>query len=311
MPDYLAQPDENSPFPLGQIPQWQQPQQQPSQAAAPTGLSQPDWKNFNTEQMWTEFTKQKYPGMTKFQPGMQQGSAAGYRGNMGDIVNQYNTTTGGKASVVHDASGDKIDFGDGRGPIDVLTHEGNFWYGGGGGGAAAGGGGGGGGGTGGGGGGGGFGDPRAEQLYNTLMGRANQGLNINPNDQVIRSQVNPFAAAQERERRNVMNQAAEQGGGNANLNLERRMGSEHAGQATAQFQGQLMGRELEARRGEIQQALSGMQGLLTSQQQMALQQKLAELNATIERERLGQQESQFGRQLGYQYDQPFLQSLYT
>jgi hypothetical protein len=45
-----------------------------------------------------------------------------------DIVNQFNQATGGHARFVGGPSGDMVDFGDGRGPVDVLNAQGNLWY---------------------------------------------------------------------------------------------------------------------------------------------------------------------------------------
>jgi hypothetical protein len=122
---------------------------------------------------------------------------------------------------------------------------------------------------------------RQDQLYNTLMGRAQQGLNVNPNDPVIAAQTNAFRAEQDRNARHMIDDAAARGGPNANLNLERRMASEGASRATGGLQAQLMGNELTNRRNEIQNALSQMGGMLTQDQQLALQGELGMIDANL------------------------------
>jgi len=139
----------------------------------------------------------------------------------------------------------------------------------------------------------------ANSLYAQLLGRSQQSLSFDPRtDAIMRPQIDAFSAAQQQQNRNTLAQAAEAGGPNNNLNAETRSLGEAAGQATAGFQAGLAQNELNARRTEIQQALSGMQGLLTSEQQLALQEELSNLDRA-------QQESQFGRQLAnnaYQFD---------
>lgn len=149
----------------------------------------------------------------------------------------------------------------------------------------------------------------AGPLFQTLMRRANQGLAVDPNDPIIRNQVNAFDAAQTRSARTAQAQAAERGGPNANIDAEMRSTAEKAGQNTAGYQAQIMQNELTARRQEIQQALQGAQGFLTAQQQMALQEELAKMDVQLKNyqfgESQGQQESQFARDLaerGFEFD---------
>ncbi len=122
---------------------------------------------------------------------------------------------------------------------------------------------------------------RQDTLYNTLMGRAQQGLNINPSDPVIAAQTNAFRAEQDRNARHSIDDAAARGGPNANLNLERRMASEGASRATGGLQASLMGNELQNRRTEIQNALTQMGGMLTQDQQLALQGQLGMIDANL------------------------------
>lgn len=166
----------------------------------------------------------------------------------------------------------------------------------------------GGGGNGGGSGAGGLGqlDPRIEQLYQTLLGRSQQGLAIDRNDPVIRAQADAYSANEERARRNYLADTAEKSGPYANLQGEARLAAERVGQRTGAFESELMGRELGARRQEIATALSSMQGLLTDQQRMALQRELALLDNALRQQQIslqGQQLGLEGRRLDMQNDQ--------
>jgi hypothetical protein len=119
---------------------------------------------------------------------------------------------------------------------------------------------------------------KSNQLYEMLMNRAGQGLNVNRNDPVIRAQTDAYGATQERSRRSYLQDLAESGGPNANISAERRASAEKVGQNTAGFEGVLMQHELDARRQEIESALSGAYGLLTAEQQMALQEELQQMS---------------------------------
>lgn len=117
----------------------------------------------------------------------------------------------------------------------------------------------------------------ANKLFQLLMSRAQQGLEIDPNDPIIRRQADAYSAAQGRSQKNYESALAERLGEHANMGAERRMGAERVGQATSAFEAQLMGQELAARRQEIQAALSGAMGFLSAQQAMQLQEELAQL----------------------------------
>ncbi len=142
----------------------------------------------------------------------------------------------------------------------------------------------------------------ASDLYSTLQGRAAQSLKVDPNDPVIKAQVDAYRAEQTRAARNIMSEQAERGGVNSNEDANQRSAIEKAAQNTAGFQGTLMGQEVAARRQEVQAALDGQRGILTAEQQMALQQELANLDVKLRSYQFGQgqnqQESQFARTLG-------------
>ena len=148
------------------------------------------------------------------------------------------------------------------------------------------------------------------ELYNMLLSRAKQGTTIDKNDPNIRQQVDPYAAAQERARRNYLADAAESLGPNANLRGEQRLAMERAGQATGLFESQLIGRELENRRAEIQHALDSLGNRLTEDQRLALQKELGYLNDATQRYGIDKNSSlgwgqlaQGDKRLGLEYDE--------
>ncbi len=138
---------------------------------------------------------------------------------------------------------------------------------------------------------------QSNDLFNNLMARSNQSLDIKPNDAIIQPQVNAFNAQQQQAARNAEAQMAESAGPNANTGAETRSAQEKIGQNTSAFQATLMGQEVTARRQEIQQALSGAEGLLTAEQQMRLQEEDQQLSRAQNQhqfdENLGQQAYQF------------------
>ena len=122
---------------------------------------------------------------------------------------------------------------------------------------------------------------KADSLYNTYMGRASQALNLDPNDPIIKAQVDAYRAEQERARRGYISDVAEASGPIANIRGEERMAAERTGQAVSTFQAQLLGRELESRRNEIAEALSSMGSILSADQTAGLQRELAAIDAEL------------------------------
>jgi hypothetical protein len=109
-------------------------------------------------------------------------------------------------------------------------------------------------------------DPQWDAFYQQLSQRANQSLAVSPNDPVMKAQTDAYSAAQTRASRNNLSAVAEAAGPNANLTAETRAAGETAGQNTANYQGGLMTQEINARRAEIAQALTGMGGMLTAEE---------------------------------------------
>lgn len=127
---------------------------------------------------------------------------------------------------------------------------------------------------------------RNTDLYNTLMQRANESLAVSPNDPTIRAQTDAYSAQQDRGARNTLADLAEKAGPNANLTGQTRLANEQAAQNTGAFQAQLMGNELQARRNDIAQALNGMQGMLTADEQAQLERELGVMDNAIKQQSL-------------------------
>jgi len=121
------------------------------------------------------------------------------------------------------------------------------------------------------------GNTRTNALEELLMKRAGQDIIPKTTDPVIKAQTDAFRAEQDRGARTYETRAAERGGPQANLEAVNRSMAEQGAQATGSFEGQAMQRELDARRQEVQSALSGAQGMLTAEEQMQLQEELAQL----------------------------------
>lgn len=157
------------------------------------------------------------------------------------------------------------------------------------------------GGGGGGGWGGGMGagwEQKANDLYSTLMGRATQSLNINPNDPIVKGQVNSFKAGATRDSRNYVDQMAESGGPSANLAGEKRMAAEKVSQGAGSLQSTLIQNELTQHRNEIQNALTQMGGMLSDQQRIALQQQLGLLDVNLRQQQINSGNDQWSAEFG-------------
>lgn len=122
-------------------------------------------------------------------------------------------------------------------------------------------------------------------VRNSYLQQATQGTRIDTADPNFRQQVDPFAAAVTREKRDFLSDQAEKAGPYATgaLRGQARMASERAGQAIGSFEADLVGRELANRRNEIQAALSGLRGTISEDQQRMLQRELAALQAEMQR----------------------------
>lgn len=151
--------------------------------------------------------------------------------------------------------------------------------------------------------------PDAGPLFDLLMKRAQQSETVNPNDPGIKSRTNAYSADQTRQMRNYLQDLAEKRGPNTAIGAETRLANETVGQNTSTFAANLVAQELQARRDEIEKALSGAAGLLTQEQQLKLQEELAQIGLQQQQYQFGesqrQNESQFGRNLAqnaFQFD---------
>lgn len=142
-----------------------------------------------------------------------------------------------------------------------------------------------------------------DELYAELMARAKQGLAVDANDPNIKQQVDPFRAEQDRAQRNFMADLAEKAGANygaSNLEGQSRVSHEQAGRNTGNFQATLIGKELDSKRTEIQNALSQRGSMLTQEQQLAMQRELAQINAALRQQEINSGNDQFMGSLGLQ-----------
>jgi len=71
------------------------------------------------------------------------------------------------------------------------------------------------------------------------------------------------------------------------------MGAERTGAAVGSLEANLMVKEVTARRDEIQNALTQMQGLLTFEQETALRKELANMDDAVKRLQISTQNKQF------------------
>jgi hypothetical protein len=137
---------------------------------------------------------------------------------------------------------------------------------------------------------------------NSYLAMATQSRVPAANDPIVRRQADAYAAQEERARRSSQADAAEALGPYATgaVRGADRMLTERAGARAGQFEADLVGREVNARRAEIMAALQGLSGFISEDQRQALQRELSRLSADLETGRLGQQDRQFSDQLGYQ-----------
>lgn len=137
---------------------------------------------------------------------------------------------------------------------------------------------------------------------NSYLAMASQARVPDRNDPAIRAASDAFGANVDRSVRNQVSDAAERNGPYASgaVRGEARMAAERGGVQAGAYEAELVNREIGARRMEIQQALAGLSGFISDDQRQALQRELAQLQARLEQQRLGQNASQFADQLGFQ-----------
>lgn len=132
-------------------------------------------------------------------------------------------------------------------------------------------------------------------LMNYLMGRINQPLTPDMDDPIIRKQTDAYDAQQQKARRDFLGDFAEQNGSynTGAMTGQARMTAEAVGKNVGAFQGQLMQRELESRRQEIQNALNGALGMISREDEIALTRELAQIQNALAYAQLSQSAYQF------------------
>jgi hypothetical protein len=295
--------------------QQQQQQQQPQGATNQIAAQIPGPKSRNENaSSWLNWIHSAYGDSAS-----RGGGFADTNQDLNSVVDRYNRETGSQAKFMGGPSGDRVDFGNGA--EDVKTGEGQLWFNYGPGGppgqkpGAGSGGGGGGGGSYSGGGGTGSGGylndrgGKSNALYDLLMKRATQSTQVDPNDPIIKGQTDAYDAQGQQARRNFLAASAEKEGPYGNAASESRRSAEELGKSTGAFQAQAMQHELDARRREIEGALSGAQGLLTDEQRISLQEELSKMQMNQQNDQFGrslaQGQSQFNANLGqrgYEFD---------
>jgi hypothetical protein len=161
-------------------------------------------------------------------------------------------------------------------------------------------------------------DPNAElsnkdAFMKLLRERMSQGDEIDPNDPIIKNQVDQYSAQQNRARNTYLDEQAERNsahgmGDSGLMDIERRMSAESAGNAVGGFQAELMGRELTARRDEIQHALDSMGRELNDDERQLLERELAAADNAMKKYGIDTQNSQYFAGLS-QADKHFLQQM--
>jgi hypothetical protein len=149
-------------------------------------------------------------------------------------------------------------------------------------------------------------------VRNQWLQQALQSEDVNANTPAVRQQADVFAAAQERARRDAVADTAERmgtaggvvGGASGAQTAEERLVNERAAQSRAGFESELVGRELQNTRDEIQGALTNLGDLMTKDQERALTERLAKIDAQLKQagitssERLGLRELSLRDKLG-------------
>jgi hypothetical protein len=221
------------------------------------------------------------------------------------VIQRYNTDTGANAKYLGGPSGDRADFGEGQ--SDALTAGGQIWsdFGGRNGGGAPGGGAGVGGDValGGGGGSPAYADGMSEAIQRLLKrGEAP----ITGDDPSIAAQFLPQRNALERGAQLARAAAAQRGavtgtnigGAGGALDAEVNSINEDVGAKSGELMGELVGRELAGRRGDVVNAIQFAQG----EERLALQKQLQDIDAQLRQQGLDLQGRSLNNQNAQFYD---------
>lgn len=151
---------------------------------------------------------------------------------------------------------------------------------------------------------------QSNDLYRLLMERANQSTAIDRNNPLVRQQVDPMVAQQQRASRSYLDALAEKAGPLANLQGERRLAAERQGQAAGALESEVIGRLSNDTLQERMQALGLAQQYGSAQDRNALEREIAYLmdasrgaDRDLQRYGMNQSNDQFLRELSLrQYD---------
>lgn len=135
-------------------------------------------------------------------------------------------------------------------------------------------------------------------MLTQIMGQSPTDINSSP---VFQGAISAYDLQQQRGADSMRNAIAErmaaEGTANSGGYSDRLLGAEQqAGEATAQFSGQLAVRELQRQREEIMQALQIGAGLITDQERLQLTEKLGLIDAALQQQSLGLQQQGLGLQ---------------
>jgi hypothetical protein len=136
-------------------------------------------------------------------------------------------------------------------------------------------------------------------VRNELLRKASQDTTVDTNDPNFRQQADTYQAAAERARRNAVSDNAAQfaGTGQGAQDVNTRMINEGSARDQASFESQLVGNELKNKRDEISSAIQQLTGIISGDQMRALQDKLAQLDATIKQQSLASSTALGSREL--------------
>jgi hypothetical protein len=129
---------------------------------------------------------------------------------------------------------------------------------------------------------------------------------VTADDPSIKPAIDAYYRTRERAMQGERTAAAERanamGGGGGALDAARERAYQSFGQDVGSYSAQAVLNELTSRKSYLENMAKVSLGLLTADQDAALRMQIAELQAAIDREKLQQQNDQFGRELDYKYD---------
>lgn len=135
-------------------------------------------------------------------------------------------------------------------------------------------------------------------VRNSYLSQATQNPTATRDDPAVRAVADANTANLERQRRQYLDDAAEKAGpyGSGAMDTERRMTAERVGQQAGAFEAQLVMRQNDIRRAEIQNALAALQASGDKDRAAMLQREMGQLDA--ENARLAAQTQRYGIDVG-------------